>query len=442
MTAVRISSVVPAVSLQALRLAIMLLSLGGLGGSLQPSRIVMLVGSVVALVALLGMSARLTSLDAVGVLFVAVLLAGGALSLAWTPAAADGASMLVVATVNSLAIALACACGRTPDVARSVRDAWTAALLLTLPIATYELLTGQHFAFALDDRDLGGDVGELPYASVFFGNYNNYSTFICLALPMMLGSLWGARNRLCALVILLAMPLAVLVLVVNASRLSLIVPAVLLLYAVVSRPRWGVPIALLVLPAAALALYLALPDDIDGLLMLLAIKFSSVFDGDESAGQRLAIITVGLDALRASIGVGAGVGSFEHLLRSEHRDLIPNAHNLVLEIAVNFGTLPVLVLAVLLGIAWRDTWRSRCGLDLRIAALVTIPLVPAIGAINSQAVGYTYWWLWFASIIVIARGAKSEHAAAAQPPLRSVPSHRKRPRPAGRPPTDGIPIAP
>ena len=107
--------------------------------------------------------------------------------------------------------------------------------------ALYELATGTHFAYALDERNLGGDFGAVLFASVFFGNFNNYCAFICLALPMMFGTLEASRLTGRRWFWATCISLTYLILTVNANRLSMVFAAVLLVYYLVTRRNWRLP---------------------------------------------------------------------------------------------------------------------------------------------------------------------------------------------------------
>lgn len=385
----------------ALRAAIVLLALGGLGGSLQPSRLVLVVVGIPALLLLVA-GARLGAAPRLPAVFMALaMLLFGTLSLAWSPALEDGLRLLLVVFIGLLSVPLACLCDRKLSVARDVRDAWSWALALTLPFAMYELATGQHFAYALDDRDLGGEVGEVPFASVFFGNYNNYCAFVSLTLPMLFGSLEEARRRLprwfwsgCAL-------LAFVVLVVNTNRLSMIFAGCLVAYYALSRPSWRLPLIWVSGAAAVLVLAGFMDQEIESILVLAELKFTALGGGDESLDQRTGLIAAGLADVWRSLGMGTGVGSFEHNLARHHPDLIPNAHNLMVELATNFGLIPTIMFVGFLFRLFQLAWTSDLPRDLRSVVLLGVPFVPALGAINSQAIGYTYWWLWLASMVVI-----------------------------------------
>jgi hypothetical protein len=392
---------------RALFVAVVLLCLGGLGGSLQPSRLVLLVYGLPALAHLLTRAQLRTPAEWSAVGACSLLVFFGALSLTWTPVPVDGLQMLVVVAIGMLAICLACMSRKTIAAARCVRDGWSLALVVTLPFAMYELATGNHFAYALDERNLGGTIGAAPFASVFFGNFNNYSAFISLALPMMLGTIESTRERVRRWLWGAGVVLALAIIVVNTNRLSMIFTAWLLLYYLMTRRKWWLPSVAAACLMAVAVWCGAFDEEIDSILLIASIKFEVLGTSDESVDQRTGLIAAGINELTDSYGIGGGLGSFEHRLRERYPDLIPNAHNLAIELATNFGIPATLAFFVFLSYLFVVCLRATLPADLRSPVIASLPFVPAIGAINSQAVGYTYWWLWFATVLLIAAVAQA-----------------------------------
>jgi O-antigen ligase len=140
------------------------------------------------------------------------------------------------------------------------------------------------------------------------------------------------------------------------------------------------------------------------------LRLGQVFT-DESTSERAGLVAASVDALRQSIGLGLGPGGFVDFIESSYPHLIPNPHNMLLELAVNFGVLGAVLFVVAVVVIWLAALRARTlPIGLRFPLLVTLPCVPFIGAINSLAVGYTYWWVWIASAVSIAGAAADTRA--------------------------------
>ncbi|MBW7924904.1 MAG: hypothetical protein H3C59_09190 [Burkholderiaceae bacterium] len=414
---------------RALMLAIALLSLGGLGGSFQPTRLVLLVFLLPTVHLLIFRCMQLHRTDFITMAGLGIIASLGVLSLAWTPTPAAGLNRMSVVLIGMTSAIYVAATPKTIEAARQVRDAWSAALALTMPLAVYELATDNHFTYAFDERFVGGDFGALPFASVFFGNFNDYCTFIALTLPMALGSLESARHRGVRLLWGATIVLALVVLVVNLNRLALIFAAWVGLYYLGTRQSLR-RVALVLAAIAFIGLGLGMfGEQADTLVAYAVLKFSSLAADDESAGQRLALIAAGVQSLFLSAGMGLGVGSLETFLQRQHPELIPNPHNLMIELAANFGLPSALVFVVLLVYLYIRALMSRLVADLRSPVIVSLPFVPIIGAIGSQAIGYTYWWLWLGTMaLFVGVGSAADrcgrHAARTVPDPQSLPRDR------------------
>lgn len=388
--------------------AVFLLALGGIGGSWQPSRLVLLAGALPALFALAARPRPRCTVERSAWLCAITLVSLGALSLSWSDYPIEGISLWLVVATGLTALAYVRATPLTLQSARHIRDAWTSALVVTLPVALYELLTGNHFIYALEDRDIGGGFGALPFASVFFGNYNNYCVFICLALPMLFGSIECARSVGLRLLLTASAALSYAILVVNTSRLALAFAAWLMIYYAITRPAWRLWLAIALIAAFSAILVADFGTDLENIIAVATLKFENVNESDNSTSERIDLILAGINAVTETYGLGLGIGAFEPYLRSVHPNLIPNAHNLFIELATNFGLVPTMAFAILLVHIFAAVQKRRLPNDLSAAVTTSIPFVPALGAINSQAVGYTYWWLWMATMVFFAAIAQQQ----------------------------------
>jgi O-antigen ligase len=270
------------------------------------------------------------------------------------------------------------------------------------PVAFYEVATGNHFAYALDDRQPGADFGALPFASVFFGNFNDYSTFICLALPMLAGTIEDPHRVRFRWLNIACLAGAISVLLVNLTRLAIIFVGCLLLYYAFTRSAVRRSPITWVAVASAGLFAASSSEQATALIEFGLFKFTSLASNDESAGERAALLAAIWESLRQTYGLGLGVGALENYLVTVHPDLIANPHNFVAELAANFGLLSAGIFIAFLGYLWLAVRRGALPPELKTPILFSLPFMPVIGAISSQGIGYTYWWIWLASVTFIA----------------------------------------
>ncbi len=385
---------------------------GGIGGSFQPARL-LLIASAALVLALSRVRVETAPVARQALMTLAVMLLAGGISLSWTMDPLGGFGMMLAVAMGGLSLYIVTRSDLSYHGVRLLMWSWVAAVGLSIPVAFYEIATGNHFAFALEDRQIGGLQGitEFPFASIFFGNYNDYSTWLCLAFSITMGTFLETRNFLYKLG-LIALNLTVVAIVfVNTSRASMAFCVfVFIVYFVVSkkfRNFAALPVALL-----AVGLLAKYQGQILDLYDLATYRFAALGSGDESYVQRSGLLTNGIRAMIESYGVGLGAGSFEEYMAQNYPYYIPNPHNIFLEIGVNFGVIPLLLFVLLLGrLFWVGFFRRDLPLGFRMAIMMGVASVPIVGAVPSQAIGYVYWWVWLATMIALASARAPDGAS-------------------------------
>lgn len=382
-------------------LIIIFLSFGGLGGSLQPSRILCLALLPYIIRNLTLAFIRVASNINIGaVTFIVSILFLSVLSSLWSFDFIKTLGYTLVLNINALPlIYVATLNSRRRRLALGAAVAgWFWALLITIPFAFYELSTGNHFLFALDERGTG-DVNLLPYASVFFGNYNDYSVFIILCLSAVLvlksKSLTKMDFSIATLVVLASAAICV---VANTSRAAMISLFAMSLFVAFVRLSW---LRFLSFSICFVVVVLLIVDVFDSPLIayigLKAVDFST--DLTEGIG-RLAILSAGFEAMLNTAGLGVGAGAYGAYFQMMNYDIIPNPHNLFLEIALNFGMIGLVIFTLHL------TYMVFCifrAIKYKVADpvegyafVLILLLLPIIGVAQSHLTGYTYFWMWYA----------------------------------------------
>ncbi len=388
-------------------LALSSLALGGLGGSAQPSRLfcLLLFPYAIRNIAAL-LSQKWSPVVAVTLIFAATIGVLSALSVLWSvdPILTMGYSLVLVVNFTPVVYVVTLDQRRRAELYAVSFKGWLTALVLTLPLAAYELITGIHFAFSLDERGGGPLTLLLPYASVFFGNFNDYSLYLTLCISALMMLMAGAVTSVTLKWVAgLSIMMAITMVIANTSRGAMIVVGILVVAALIL----NLDRLKLVLMALALAMLLFIPWGImdNDLFQFILLRFSDFsYDLDGESG-RLSILGAGVKALMDSYGFGVGAGASAIYLGSTNLDIIPNPHNIFLEWALNFGILGLsifllhlMMLFFQLTIAWHQNRRKRSQTGLVMIALL---LLPIIGVVQSHLTGYTYFWMWYATLILI-----------------------------------------
>lgn len=374
---------------------------GGLGGSFQPARVIISLAIVYTAMTGLrfGPESRVFSR---GLALAAVFILFGTVSLAWTSDVYGGVGLIFAVALGLGSIVVAGNMDRSVKGIAWIIWAWTIVTALTVPMAFYEIVTGNHFAYALETRNLGGDLGEFPFASGFFGNYNDYSVFLCMGYPFVCSALMITRYRLYKILMLIIIFSIFFIVLANTSRAAIafltIYTSLLFIFFARFRNTFLFPTTILII-LVAYRYY----DDLFQIIWLITFRIESTNALDESTIQRIGIFWAGVEAVRTSYGLSVGVGGFDEFMSDYYSYYVPNTHNIFLEIAVNFGVLTLIGFVLWLGtifvLALR---RSDLPIEIRLQVLFCLSMIPVIGIIGSQAIGYVYWWVWLVSLGVLA----------------------------------------
>lgn len=384
-------------------LIIFLLSLGGLGGSFQPSRLLLLLLPFLLSKSISNSHIKYNNTISFGLFTYFIWIVYGFITLFWSPEPNIGLTNEIAVMVIGMSSLLffPLYLKNNEDTFKLIRNAWICGLALTLPIAIYEIITMNHFSY--DDERLIGGIGiYAPYASVFFGNYNNYCVFICLCLPMLLWGILENGKKAIKVIYLLMLGISVLIIFVNTNRTSM---AVILLY-LLSQVRFNYK-NLTFIGIILLFFYFSysfLPDPlVQNIEILFNDRVNVDYSNDESGSIRMYNFIAGIGFLIDSHGAGVGAGGYEYYMeRSSYYKGIVNPHNFFLEIFSQYGIIIFSLFVIwLLKIVLSFKNNKVINSNIKRLFYVSIILIPIIGIINSDALGNTYWWLYLTSLAII-----------------------------------------
>lgn len=382
---------------------------GGLGGSYQPARIIIIAGAPLLLLYSTFHGDTPPVVRSARTMMAVMLLLGG-LSLSWSMDPKAGVGMLFAVGVGFLALLLASSKPFTVQDLRLLIWAWVAVGALSIPIAFYEITTGNHFQYALEDRNIGGTFGEFPFASIFFGNYNDYSAWLCLVFTLTLPAFLQVRSFILKSLVMLLNVLILYIVFVNTSRLALSYCAGLVILYCIMFPSFRTVFAVACLAFIPLV-FAQYGTDILDIYDLAVYRFSVAREIDESYIQRSGLIGIAIKSLSDTFGLGVGIGSFDEYVNRYYPYYIGNPHNIIIEISFNFGLMALLSF-IIFGIRLFITGFKRKDLppEFRMSIISGCVAIPIVGAISSHSVGYIYWWVWLATLLALANASTCETA--------------------------------
>lgn len=227
------------------------------------------------------------------------------------------------------------AAGKALQPQRSICRGWVLLLLMTIPVAFWELTGSQHLGTTImEDQSIGfnGTNIERPYAAVTFGNLNSYNTIICWALPYLcFQALFPEKKRDTLVALLTTLPL-LLVVVINSSRGAILCLSALILnyvrcYLKIGRHK-SVMLTIVIIVAFILAYYFY------EMFFFIIGRFTEQGMADDGRTEN---IVKGTQAFLDSYGLGIGIGNYAPVMDRIYQVFIPAPHNIFLEIFVVNG---------------------------------------------------------------------------------------------------------
>jgi O-antigen ligase len=385
------------------------------GGSLQPSRVVIVAAAVLMLLKgrLLGDLTRPTRFF---VLMAVAWLLWGVTSLFWTPNLSGGIREITGICLGFLTVVTLLNLARsTPDVLRMIRLGWVASFLFTVPIAIYELVTDQHLPNSYGQLTLGGlENAPIIYASTTFGNRNTYIAFVVIALPFILWSFHAARGRLHKGFYLAVVASAAGLVMLTSSRLAIVATVIELLgwFLLTFDLRRFRSVVIIVFLVSVLAWEFVQISNASVLVQIRLLNMRGY--EDQSASRRNALYMNGMQFILRTAGIGVGAGGFQQSIENG-QDLydtggVIDPHNLFLEVFSQYGLVVgglffgwlIYCFKVMVSGLRRNRLASSGELELAAKHGVVLMLaLPPIVLLNSAFLTYTIFWMAVACLTVI-----------------------------------------
>ena len=320
------------------------------------------------------------------------------LSLLWTPNRTEGIVDIVYFIVHFvLFFEIIVFSYRARNPLDSISKGWLIAVCMTLVVALWEITTDNHLPMSVqesgDTMNAGGVIIYRKFASVSFGNYNGYVTFLCFSLPFLFYRVM--RNR--CLFSIIAIILSCVCVLFNASRGGLLsITFMFLIYISFLRKQGGkiyiYSLFLLLLIGSFVFIQFG-----SGLFEVIAYR--AVNNTLYADAPRFEIWGRVWQVFLSTCGLGSGVGGLQDMMRQLSPSGISIPHNLFLEILGELGIIIFLVFILFLFGIFKRAYRIK---DETIKALLFLSLLPLpiYSIINSGYIFNTYVFSAFASLVI------------------------------------------
>lgn len=360
---------------------IMVLCLGNFGGALQASRALAILLSPLLLSKICKKTYKYAGhIAKILFLFYLYFL----LSFFWTPDKAEAIKQLVYYPIHFILFLELIVFSRDAvNPLKSVSRGWLVAVLFCSAVAYWEITTGNHLGTAYQHEDTfntGAEILQHMTASVTFYNYNSYVTFLCFCFPWIFFIL---LDRDCSVgeqvVSILALFMAVLVIVINASRGGLLTIILMLsVYFFLSKKLQRKRI-MLILGVIVVGFYCVnASNDVSTVMAVMKARASD--GGMFSGGSRYDIWLNVLSTFAGTGGFGVGIGGLHAAMRQHApHSSITASHNMFLEILSQYGVVITLTIILFFCKLLKQSFhRERNKKIVLLMALLTVPIYTMI----------------------------------------------------------------
>lgn len=389
---------------------ITLLAFGGLGGAFQPIRILTLLTCPLLLFKLT--VNKINGRDKYLLFMLAAWLLYAVFSLSWTPAPDEGAKQIVYYLTHFLMLLqLVFWYNNANKPTHSVVLGWLFAAGVTLPIALYEIASGNHVFQTFIDSDAvfntGFEIVPYRFASTTFGDLNSYSIFLCYAVFFMFSGLLLEFSRKLKFIFITAIFATGYALIVNSSRGALLVYITVaamffatFIASIRSKRRgysgWIIILSVVIIISIA-AIYSVSFLDLEAYRIFYRFTSRSVYYDD----VRMEIYTDILKSLPDYYFFGSGAGS-EIATLENIGAIVASSHNLFLEILLQYGILILFIFVIFITKIAFGLYKGNYYFAKFLGASFAFGLIP-LSLVMSGYLLHPSFWIFLGSLYAISK---------------------------------------
>lgn len=329
--------------------------------------------------------------------FLLFVILYGMLSLLWTASISKGVEELLYYIVHFLFLfEILVFSMYAINPIKSISIGWLLSLLITLVIAIWEITTGKHLSMSVQDSELvykiGREIINRQFASVTFGNYNSYVTFICMALPFIFYFLLGKNKKKYTFYSIIVLILSACVILFNSSRGGILcLVSFLFLYIIKASSN---KMTLLFICLSALIAFTYFGES------LFVVIFDRASDGGMfEDNNRMQVYSNAIQVCFDTLGLGAGLGGVHLSMSKFSNNNILAVHNMFLEILVQFGVVIFMFFVTFIVRLFLKSFRIK-DLSRRIVAYMIFISLPILSIIDSSYLLSTHFFAYISSIII------------------------------------------
>ena len=267
--------------------------------------------------------------------FLAFWVIYGIISLCWTSDRSEGAAEVIYFFVHFLLFVEIIGFSLfAKQPLKSICMGWLCAFLLTSFVGVWELVTDSHLYMSKQHSELyynsGIEILQRRFASVTFGNYNGYVTFICFSFPFIL-YLTSYTDKIVKYLSIIAICLSFIFILYNASRGGFVSLCGMLFVYVLATNKFDMKLFISLLLCSLIVFYLKIETDLFDVMLIRSERTAGLDD------SRVVLWGNVINLWASSAFIGTGIGGMIESMKSFSTNRLLITHNLFFEILVQFG---------------------------------------------------------------------------------------------------------
>lgn len=326
-------------------------------------------------------------------------------SLLWTSDFSQGTSDFIAYNIFFLLFWLIVISSlNAKDPLNALIKGWSLFFLLTIPVAIWEILFDLHLPMSKFDENsisIDGVSFERHFASVTFFNQNTYTLVLIYAFPFILARLLQCKKILLHLFQWLLVACFFYIIIINSSRAGLLCTIISFIIFLRYYGKSNFKYKKFTLFCFFIFIVTVLVYYSKEILLQISLRFAATGGEIFNDSTRTFIIYNCFKLIfDTPLWLGSGVGSMIASLSTIDR-LVPYPHNLFLEIWIQNGWVVLLFFILMLMKFFLSIFKMSSSIA-RFIMISTLITFPVSSVLNSTYLNWTFFWIWFASIFILA----------------------------------------
>jgi teichuronic acid biosynthesis protein TuaE len=280
---------------------------------------------------------------------------------------------------------------------KSIIYGWIVFFVLSSPMAFMEIFYDYHLPTSVIEKGtLIGGIDELKtYSAVTFGNYNLYNVVLVFTFPFLTVNLFIQKRAFIKFINLLLILFLCYIIITNGSRGGFLCILIGLVYFIFKYFKFGSSSKMNIFIFVCITILLIIKYS-NSIFFLLFYRIESAGFKDESRNE---IYENGIEMLLDYNLLGVGSGNFQTVMNKNFIIETAAAHNLFLEILVQYGIFIFIGFIILLiRIFNRNKHVDKFSNYIVLLGLYTFPIAVII---NSNYLDVVNTWVYLSSLLII-----------------------------------------